>query len=227
MSFFRVLVIFYFLFLPDLAFAHSGGTNADGCHRNRSTGDYHCHSARASGAYARQMDGLSRSGGGSESSNIFWWIAIGIGVFTVTVKLLNSSERSVSARSQSLNREPHNQIKTSYNKKATPYTTALRVKPVYDYEDAWWGWSEERNSIVVLFRTINCNQPGKKQPLIFVDCKKKKAFKIDFEKWKPPHYRYIKNVMNTTLYSEYVEAKKEAANLIKLAIDMDASKKTH
>lgn len=25
------------------AFGHGGGTNADGCHTNRSTGDYHCH----------------------------------------------------------------------------------------------------------------------------------------------------------------------------------------
>lgn len=26
---------------------HSGGTNADGCHTNRSTGDYHCHRPKA------------------------------------------------------------------------------------------------------------------------------------------------------------------------------------
>lgn len=26
-----------------LAFAHSGGTDANGCHHNRKTGDYHCH----------------------------------------------------------------------------------------------------------------------------------------------------------------------------------------
>lgn len=26
-----------------LVFAHSGGTNAQGCHRNHKTGDYHCH----------------------------------------------------------------------------------------------------------------------------------------------------------------------------------------
>lgn len=25
------------------ALGHSGGTNAEGCHTNRSTGDYHCH----------------------------------------------------------------------------------------------------------------------------------------------------------------------------------------
>ena len=28
---------------PSLVFAHSGGTNSQGCHTNRSTGDYHCH----------------------------------------------------------------------------------------------------------------------------------------------------------------------------------------
>lgn len=31
---------------PALAFAHGGGLNADGCHTNRKTGDYHCHGAR-------------------------------------------------------------------------------------------------------------------------------------------------------------------------------------
>jgi len=25
------------------AFAHSGGTDANGCHKNHKTGDYHCH----------------------------------------------------------------------------------------------------------------------------------------------------------------------------------------
>ena len=29
-----------------VSFAHSGGTNAEGCHTNRKTGDYHCHSAK-------------------------------------------------------------------------------------------------------------------------------------------------------------------------------------
>lgn len=32
------------------ASAHSGGLNAEGCHNNRKTGDYHCHRAPSSGA---------------------------------------------------------------------------------------------------------------------------------------------------------------------------------
>lgn len=28
------------------AAAHPGGTNADGCHTNRKTGEYHCHSPK-------------------------------------------------------------------------------------------------------------------------------------------------------------------------------------
>ena len=32
--------------LATSAVPHSGGTNADGCHTNRSTGDYHCHGSR-------------------------------------------------------------------------------------------------------------------------------------------------------------------------------------
>jgi len=33
--------------LSSAAHAHSGGLNADGCHNNRKTGDYHCHRAPA------------------------------------------------------------------------------------------------------------------------------------------------------------------------------------
>jgi hypothetical protein len=32
------------------AAAHSGGTDAQGCHTNRKTGDYHCHGAKTSSA---------------------------------------------------------------------------------------------------------------------------------------------------------------------------------
>ena len=31
------------LALPTAVSAHSGGLNAEGCHNNRKTGDYHCH----------------------------------------------------------------------------------------------------------------------------------------------------------------------------------------
>jgi len=34
------------------ALGHGGGTNADGCHTNRSTGDYHCHGRKASASPA-------------------------------------------------------------------------------------------------------------------------------------------------------------------------------
>ena len=42
------LIIYSFVFgafcLPSPAFAHGGGLNSQGCHNNRKTGDYHCHS---------------------------------------------------------------------------------------------------------------------------------------------------------------------------------------
>lgn len=31
----------------DVAYSHSGGTNAAGCHTNRSTGNYHCHNSKS------------------------------------------------------------------------------------------------------------------------------------------------------------------------------------
>lgn len=30
--------------MPGESFAHPGGLNSEGCHNNRKTGDYHCHS---------------------------------------------------------------------------------------------------------------------------------------------------------------------------------------
>lgn len=36
--------------LPAELLAHGGGLNADGCHNNRKTGDYHCHRAPRSAA---------------------------------------------------------------------------------------------------------------------------------------------------------------------------------
>lgn len=31
------------LLIPEIAYSHGGGLNAEGCHNNRKTGDYHCH----------------------------------------------------------------------------------------------------------------------------------------------------------------------------------------
>jgi len=35
-----------FFLVPLHTFAHSGGTNAQGCHKNRKTGDTHCHNKK-------------------------------------------------------------------------------------------------------------------------------------------------------------------------------------
>lgn len=40
------------IFLPSPVTAHGGGLNAEGCHNNRQTGDYHCHRAPAAPAPA-------------------------------------------------------------------------------------------------------------------------------------------------------------------------------
>jgi hypothetical protein len=34
-------------FVMDVASAHGGGLNSEGCHNNRKTGDYHCHRSAA------------------------------------------------------------------------------------------------------------------------------------------------------------------------------------
>ncbi len=53
------------LFLAD-SYGHSGGTNAEGCHTNRKTGDYHCHNSKAPQpgrvTYCHEVNGERRCG---------------------------------------------------------------------------------------------------------------------------------------------------------------------
>lgn len=41
----RLVLLSLLLLTPAAAFAHGGGLNAEGCHNNRKSGDYHCHRA--------------------------------------------------------------------------------------------------------------------------------------------------------------------------------------
>lgn len=43
--------------------AHPGGLNAEGCHNNRKTGDYHCHRASTASRPATVQRALSGGGG--------------------------------------------------------------------------------------------------------------------------------------------------------------------
>jgi len=52
--------------LAQSAFPHSGGTNADGCHTNSKTGDYHCHGSKGPApertTYCHVINGERRCG---------------------------------------------------------------------------------------------------------------------------------------------------------------------
>lgn len=48
----KVLCPLGLLLFSGFVFAHSSGTDAQGCHTNRKTGDYHCHGAKAASAAA-------------------------------------------------------------------------------------------------------------------------------------------------------------------------------
>ena len=39
----KYLTVIFCFFLSSNAYSHGGGLNKQGCHNNRSTGDYHCH----------------------------------------------------------------------------------------------------------------------------------------------------------------------------------------
>ncbi|MBU67704.1 MAG: hypothetical protein CL858_20025 [Cupriavidus sp.] len=44
------------------AYAHGGGLNAEGCHTNRKTGEYHCHRGWATNAGATSKSSVSPDG---------------------------------------------------------------------------------------------------------------------------------------------------------------------
>lgn len=48
------------------AHGHGGGLNADGCHNNRKTGDYHCHRAQVSAAPQQAPSGLQSQPSGDQ-----------------------------------------------------------------------------------------------------------------------------------------------------------------
>jgi hypothetical protein len=64
----RYLLLFALLaaFQSRTALPHSGGTNADGCHTNRKTGDYHCHGSKPDNpdrvTYCHVINGERRCG---------------------------------------------------------------------------------------------------------------------------------------------------------------------
>lgn len=48
----KLLCALVLLLASGLATGHSGGTDAQGCHTNRKTGDYHCHGGKKTTAAA-------------------------------------------------------------------------------------------------------------------------------------------------------------------------------
>lgn len=56
--------------MPTAVLAHGGGLNAEGCHNNRKTGDYHCHRAGSSPApRAKRYGAISTGSGGRAFAN--------------------------------------------------------------------------------------------------------------------------------------------------------------
>ena len=65
--FFPLLFLAALLFFSGFALAHPGGLNAQGCHNNRKTGEYHCH--RQSSGTQAAPSALSGSDSVTSSSN--------------------------------------------------------------------------------------------------------------------------------------------------------------
>lgn len=67
------------LLAPGLVSAHSGGTDAQGCHTNRKAGDYHCHGAKGSNAAA-----LPRKSAPAQSADPTCHVGPRGGTYTIT-----------------------------------------------------------------------------------------------------------------------------------------------
>lgn len=59
-------VVFIFL-LTSVASAHSGRTNAEGCHNNKKTGDYHCHGGGSKSSGSKKSTSASKSSSSGRS----------------------------------------------------------------------------------------------------------------------------------------------------------------
>lgn len=60
----QLLLLAALLMLPTAAWAHPGNVDANGCHTNRKTGEYHCHPERARQHNRPGASGHSAAGGG-------------------------------------------------------------------------------------------------------------------------------------------------------------------
>lgn len=60
-------IAFSILFAPFLVTAHSGRTNAEGCHNNRKTGEYHCHAKKT--AAKAEHKSLSKTSARTSAKN--------------------------------------------------------------------------------------------------------------------------------------------------------------
>lgn len=58
-----VLLVLVMPAMPQVALAHGGGLNGEGCHNDRKNGGYHCHRASVAPARARPLSLGAFSGG--------------------------------------------------------------------------------------------------------------------------------------------------------------------
>lgn len=60
----KIFCSFALVLAGGFVYAHSGGTDAQGCHTNRKTGDHHCHGSKGSSAAAAPQPSAPPQSGG-------------------------------------------------------------------------------------------------------------------------------------------------------------------
>lgn len=57
----RLIIVTLLIIMPLSTFAHGGRTNAEGCHTNHKTGEYHCHNGGTAKAVKTEARTVART----------------------------------------------------------------------------------------------------------------------------------------------------------------------
>ena len=74
--------------------------------------------------------------------------------------------------------------------------------------ELWWGFSQE-HGWVMLDRSVECNKPGLRKPLLFVSCAPGSVYSVPYESWCPPSYIFAENYLKSITEAMQISGRRE------------------
>lgn len=74
--------------------------------------------------------------------------------------------------------------------------------------EMWWGFSQE-HGWVMLDRSVECNKPGLKRALLFVNCSAGSVYSVPYEQWCPPSYIFAENYLKALTDTMQISGRRE------------------